>query len=401
MKGIQLKVNVNPSLLADPEVAKVYEALGLIGSKVDEVEAAKTNEAELAKIGITPEQAKALSTLGIKTNANEVMHTTQTGYGKELVPVNQLANEILDLVPAQSTFLSMLPGNHGTSMGKSVKVPLLGDPGLFSGNSEWTTGAGAIGQGNTKAPTQEVLVSQGSFIKSIDVSKSLLTYSVGDLETKLKQSIATAVGYTVDAIVINGDSTSGATGNVNLDDAAPASTNYYMQVDGGIRKTALAGTTVDVGTMDVADVLAVQKLHGDLYSDPSQFMLIFNPTTYQTALGIDSFADAAKRGEKSTVAGNAITSINGEDVFTTRFLAKTEADGKISTTAGNNTLGQFVSVYKPAVQYGFGQTLELDVVKVPGKGISIIATFEFGFGIASSITGITGQTCVMARNVTV
>jgi hypothetical protein len=57
--------------------------------------------------------------------ANEVMHTTNTGFGKELIPVNVMLDPMLDLVPEYSKLLPLLPGNHGNNMPISAKVPVL------------------------------------------------------------------------------------------------------------------------------------------------------------------------------------------------------------------------------------------------------------------------------------
>jgi hypothetical protein len=42
------------------------------------------------------------------------------------------------------------------------------------------------------------------------------------------------------------------------------------------------------------------------------------------------------------------------------------ATGKVHATTGNS-FGSFGLIYKPAIQYGFGQPLEIDVWRVPGK----------------------------------
>jgi len=79
-------------------------------------------------------------------NANDVEHTTNTGYGKELVPVDVLSNNVYNAVFEGSNFLNKFPGYHGANMGTSEKVPAIGDVGFAVGNTEWTTGAGAIAQ---------------------------------------------------------------------------------------------------------------------------------------------------------------------------------------------------------------------------------------------------------------
>lgn len=341
--------------------------------------------------------------LGIETNANEVMHTTNTSIGKELVPLNVLAEQVIDLVPQYSTFLGTLPGFHGNNMGISEKVSMIGDAGFFKGNSEWTTAAGAIAQGNTTPPTGEVTITQAPYVMSIDISKRELNYAVGDLQALIVDKVARAWSRTAEALIINGDTETAATGNVNNDDGTPTTGLYYLQNDHGIRELAINGTslTVSVGTLDIGDFTSVENLLGDYMANPADCIWLFNRATYNKAMGLQAFYDAAQRGASSTLSGNAITNIHGADLFIARDMPKTEADGKVSATAGNNTLGQFGLLWKPAVQYGYGQPIEFDVVKIPGKGIQIIATVEFGFSIAQLKASQTDSSVGLGINVTV
>ena len=59
------------------------------------------------------------------TKANEVVHTTNTGMGKELIPTNVMIDPMLDLVPNYSKLLPLLPGNHGNNMPISAKVAVI------------------------------------------------------------------------------------------------------------------------------------------------------------------------------------------------------------------------------------------------------------------------------------
>jgi len=57
-------------------------------------------------------------------------------------------------------------------------------------------------------------------------------------------------------------------------------------------------------------------------------------------------------------------------------------------------------VYKPAFQYGFGMPLEIAVQNVPGKGVNLIATYEFGMALVYDKAGL-GKTAAMGINVTI
>lgn len=61
----------------------------------------------------------------LETKANEVEHTTNTGYGAELVPQAVQSVDFLDLVPKYGTFIQALRGFHGRNLNKIQEVDVL------------------------------------------------------------------------------------------------------------------------------------------------------------------------------------------------------------------------------------------------------------------------------------
>ncbi len=366
------------------EVKKVLQALGASGYEVDH-----------AKVE------------GVETNANEVHHTTNTGYGKELVPTGVLLEKLVELIPTYGSFLSSLPGFHGTGLPVSAKVPIKGEVPFFTKNSEWTTGAPYSTQGTApqRMPTAEVTITQAPLIAYVDISKRELNYSIVDLENIVKTELARSASRTIEAMLINADTETGSTGNINSDDQAPATTygadHYSLILDNGLRKIGLANTSIDGSTLDMGDFLSAAKVLGSLFSNPADCLWLTNMATYLKGLGLSDFADASKRGERSTISGNAITNVFGADLFTAMDYGLTEADGKMSATAENNVRGGLMCLYRPAVQHGYGQVIDLEVDKVAGKGVRITATLEWGFAIANKLAGQNGGSVGLVRNITV
>lgn len=388
----------------DLNLSEMFERNGIeLPSAKEAAPLAKEDAAAIAK---TTNEAMA-----VEKNANEVMHITNTGYGLELVPLTVLSQQVYDNIPKNGQFLSMLPGFHGSNLAVTERVPVIGDIGYFQGNTETTTGAMAIAQGTVRQPTADVTITQKELIMSVDVSRRLLTYSAIDLQALLMSKIAAAAAYTMEAMIINGDAEAGGTGNVNSDDAAPATTyasygganHYSLLIDHGLRELAINGTalTLNAGTLDISDFPAIMSKVGQYASDPGNCLWLFNPSTYTKALGVEDFRSQAINGRLSTVMGGALTNVFGSDVVVHRSIYKTEADGKLSATPASNTLGQIVYFYKPAVQYGYGRPLEFDVVKVPGKGYQFVATMEFGFYISQLQAGQGDSSVGAGINITV
>ena len=376
------------SKIIDEGMDKLIQALQFKGEEEAPVEV----EAEKEEIG------------EVQTNANELMHTTNTGFGEELIPVEVLTEQVLDLIPKYSTFLGSLPGFHGTNMPISAKVPIIGETGFFSKNTEPTTGAQAIPQPSNRLATGEIQIDQAPLIADVFLTKRQLNYSVGQLESLVRTKLAEGLARTIEAMILNADTATGSTGNINSDDQAPATTygadHYSLILDNGLRKLGLAATGVDAGTLDMGDFLSVINKIGDFAANPADCLWVFNRATYNKALGLDAFAKANERGQSSVIAGNAISNVYGSDLFIARDMPKTEADGKMSYVAGNNIKGGFLYFYKPAVQYGYGQPFELELTKVAGKGIQLTATCEFGFAIANEKAGQADKSVGLAMNVT-
>ena len=62
----------------------------------------------------------------LQRKANEVMHTENTGYGAEFIPDEVFAEGIIDIMPAMSSLLPLLPGNHGVGLPKKYTSATFG-----------------------------------------------------------------------------------------------------------------------------------------------------------------------------------------------------------------------------------------------------------------------------------
>lgn len=332
-------------------------------------------------------------------NANEVMNTTAVGAGKELVPAEVMGDALLGLVPNYSFLLPLLPGNHGSGLEMKEVLPVIGEAGLFSGNTEWTTGAGTP---NTptgrKVATGSVTIEQGQFILEIAVSKRELAYSMVVLEPILRERINQAAARTVDALFLNADSAT--SGNINYDGGTPATGEYYLQGNNGLRKLGL-GNSVDVGTFDEADFLAMFDALDEYAADPSQLLFVTSRKVYNKMLGFTNVKTYDKAAQNATIFKGVLANLFGVDILVHRDVPSlATADGKVSTTGASNTTGTGVMFYKPAVQFGFGKVEDFEVTPVAGKGAILTSTFEFGFGIPNQAAGLP-KMVTAAKNITV
>lgn len=357
---------------------------------------------------------KKMGAVGLETKSNEVMHTTNAGFGQEFVPTEEFRSEIIDIMPQQGKLLPLLPGSHGFNLPKRYTAPAVGlsvGDLLFQGKPEWTTGTPAETEddhGTSRVPTGSISIDQQEFIAEVRISDKQLKYNAVNTEEYVKKALAAGMMYTVESAIINGDSEAGSTGNVNSDDQAPATTfaalggsRYHAtMIDHGIRELAINGAnTVNVGTLGVDDYLAVLALLGEYGSSPEDSLIIQSNHVTMKSLGIAEFLTAQNSADKATVQTGLRPSPFGVNTLTHRAVPRTEADGKLSgATPAGNVKGQFLAVYKPAIQYGFGQDFKLEVVRVPGYGYRLVATFDFGFKIIDG--GASTPTVAAGINIT-
>ena len=349
-------------------------------------------------------KAKELQGIEVKdevvedAKANEVMHTTNTGFGAELIPTNVKLDPALDMLPKYSSLINLWPWNHGNNMPISAKVPVIGEADLFSGNSEWTTGAYSITPAKEWPATGEVTITQGQFIFTIALSYREVEYSVADIEAIVKERINRSAWRTIDALIINADDTASGSGNVN---GTYSGSPYFTQQDNGIRMIGIANTWVSVGTFTSASLLAVKNVIDAWYqADLNNLLYIMPANVYNKALALSEVITMDKFWPNATIVQGVLAKAFGIDILVARdFPALTNTSGLVDGTPANNTKGSFACIYKPAVQYGFGSPLKLYLKECPGKGYEIIATMDFGFAIINNVAG-TGLTVGLGINMT-
>lgn len=337
------------------------------------------------------EEAKELHNKRL-TNATE--NTSAAGWGKEMIPSGNLLATIMTMPGRKASFIKALPGFHGFNMGISEKLPIRGALPRAKGNAERLTGAGAIGEGSKRMPTADVTITQKPLIIQVDVSKRYLNYSIDDFMSYVTGEIAASVEADTEFAILNADATDTNTGNINCVDAKPSSTfadgadDLSLQFDDSIRFHMLNNSlTETIGTLEWHHFISVRQKLGKFSTKLSDLMLLMDSISYHKALTLPEFKKANENGRNSTIYSGAVSNIAGVDLFLPESFPATTVDGTVSKTASNNTKGGFIYLYKPAVQYGFGQDLEIEVHNIPGKGKSIIGTYEFGFAIVNQKAG--------------
>lgn len=208
----------------------------------------------------------------------------------------------------------------------------------------------------------------------------------------LRRQAALSVAHYADSLVLNGDTTNAATGNINLDDADPADTKHYLAFD-GIRHAALVDNTANA--VDAAGGVTYNQLvglRGKMIDttrlvdwghpvDPADLVYIADPETADKAALLDEVLTVDKYGQNATILNGELARIGQNPFISSIALSKTEADGKVSTTGGNNTKGQVVAFNRRGFKVGWRRRVMVETERLPGSDQwRIVYSLRLGFG---------------------
>lgn len=196
------------------------------------------------------------------------------------------------------------------------------------------------------------------------------------------------------AIVINGDTATGASTNINDIAGTPAGTETFLMVN-GFRKLALvtnAANSRAAGALDVMDFLATVKLMGlggKNSLDRSKVSILFDLWTHWKALELpevltkDSFS-------QPTIEGGRLTGIFGYETIPTEFMhfanqdttygLKANSAGKLDLdTAANNLYGSILAVRWDRWKFGWKRRMTIETERIARyDAYEIVALMRFG-----------------------
>lgn len=292
-------------------------------------------------------------------HAVKLMTATGAGIGDELVPTG-MATQLWEDFFSASRIASDLPNQPMPT--DPFDVPL--------GLGDITWRKGGAGQATTaqNMTTAKSVLTATEQIAEVDWAYNLDEDSVVAMMPTLRQRLSLSGGEQMDAFVLNADSTAAATGNINLDDATPDADSYYLSAgQDGIRHLYIVDNTaqhINAGGDALADADLTGALNAlDKYGlDLNAVRIVPGIGAYFAMLGLTNVATVDKYGPNATIVTGELARYRGVPVLPSASQPKAEADGKKSTTAGNNTLGT-ISLYNRnfwTVGFRRGLTIEVD-----------------------------------------
>jgi hypothetical protein len=325
---------------------------------------------------------------GAYQRAIRAMDTAESGFGSQLVGA-QYVHDLWDAPRKLGRVFPLIDSFEMTDptayLPVEVDIPemLFVTENVNNNSSEY---------GTVKTGSNRVQVDAKKFVIHQMWSGEMDEDSIIPFVPFLRRQAAYSVAHYSDSLVLNGDNTNAATGNINLDDADPADTKHYLAFD-GIRHAALIDNTnnrVDVaGPITLAQLNNMRALMVDETrlvdwghpTDSDDLVYVSDPFTADKIAMFDEYLTVDKYGPQATVFNGEAGRILGHRHINTIAQPRTEADGKSSTTPANNIKGQVTAFNRRGFKVGWRRRVMVESERLPARDQTrIVYSLRLGFG---------------------
>jgi hypothetical protein len=210
----------------------------------------------------------------------------------------------------------------------------------------------------------------------------------------------------MDDFSLNADSTSAATGNINLDDDTPAADAYYLSNgQDGIRHLYIVDNTdqhVNAGgdALADADMVSVLNKLSKYGMDLNNVRIVPGIAAYFAMVGLTNVATVDKYGPNATIIKGELARYRGVPILPSSSQPLGEADGKVCKTAASNTLGTISAYNRNFWRVGFNRGLLIEVDRDIQKR-QLIMVVSFRIAIAAHGTRSSATHTAGVRNILV
>lgn len=386
------RIHPGPSEELENTFRAISEAMYLPEAQVREMDRAAIDEL-FPRVPLILEKAEGRRSRGehrLVHAYQRAMDTAESGFGLQLVGA-QYVGELWEAARTASRLFSLIDTfemMHPTAyLPVEVDIPEL----LFVAEK---TGPTDSDYTTVKTGSQRVQVDAKKFLIHQIWSGEMEEDSIVPFLPFLRRQAGLSMAHFSDSLVLNGDTTNAATGNINLDDADPADTKHYLAWD-GIRHVGLVDNTAN--QKDVAGAVSYGLLTGSKGrmidttgtrvqdwghpSDMNDLVAVADPETADRLALMDEVITVDKYGPQATVLTGELARWSVHPVISSIAMSKTEADGKVSTTAANNTKGQIAVFNRRGYKWGWRRRVMVETERLPGRDQTrIVWSMRAGFG---------------------
>lgn len=331
--------------------------------------------------------------------ADELNRSTLTGYGDEWVPELWSAqiwnraredNVILPLFNAvempSNPFFLPTEGADPTV----YYVPETADEAQLTLGSANPIPDSRIGSGRVQLLAKKLALRVG-------FSAELVEDAIVPVLALYRQQAVQAILDSIDYVLLNGDTETGATGNINKNHAAPASTDRYLVFD-GLRKLPLVTNSANGISAGGVPTLALLRqarftLLPRYAARPADLAWIVDSATYARLLGLTEYVTVDKGGPAATAITGQIGLLDGSPVLVSPEMPLATSTGRVG--ASGNVTGTALCVYRPGWTVGYRRRIAVSVDYLPyTDSYQLTATVRLAFArfdneVAAALYNIT------------
>jgi hypothetical protein len=191
---------------------------------------------------------------------------------------------------------------------------------------------------------------------------------------QLREQSMRAMLNAVDNVILNGDTTTTASTNINDIAGTPAATDKFL-VFNGMRKLALVTNTAVAanagGASPTLQMIRQARFKmisaGNKYAlYPMNLVMFCDPYTYGKVLNIDELNVWMNNGRDATVNTGQVPKIDGVELYPSEELVLANTAGKIDLdTAANNTTGTIIIAARLGWTLGYRRQINTSVDFLP------------------------------------
>jgi hypothetical protein len=326
--------------------------------------------------------------------AAEVMASSDTGNGLEWV-ATAYSTELWRSIRHDGGIVGKLPEVIIPDGYSSQYFPVEdADPTWYkvaeSTDKNATTGVPDASVPDSKAGTANKQMTIGKLGARVMYSGELTENSIVQFAPQLREQLALSGREVMEAIVINGDTATGATTNINDIGGTPAGNEWFLLAD-GFRKLALvtntansrSGTTLAVE--DYKDTMQLMGTAGLYASDLSKLMFIVDPNVYFKNMELTE-VKSRDYTSAAVVENGFVTRMYGVPVMPSWQMhkgatgLKANSAGKVDLdTQGNNTTGSILCVRPDLWKLGYKRRMTIETTRFANSDTwEIVALARFG-----------------------
>ena len=299
------------------------------------------------------------------TKADELAYSTQTGFGDEWAP-DLWSQQIWRKARQDNTILPLFQSIEMPS--NPFELPIEGaDPTVYFVPETQDEAQLTLGSGNpipdSKIGSGKVTLNAKKLALRVGFSSELVEDAVIPVLNVYREQAVRAITDAIDNVLLNGDTTTAGSGNINSDNAKPPATAKYLALN-GLRHLPLVDNTANATNLNGAPTLAKLrearfKMPGKYAARPSDLAWLVDSGAYSALLGMSEFLTVDKAGPLATAQTGQVGFVDGIPVFVSAEMPLTQADGKVAS--GSNTKGQAVCVYRPGWYVGYRRKIAVSV----------------------------------------